>query len=120
MEQSHSLLFLNFVLLPAIGVVAVVLTFRMLTSIYNRRLGRASDIRAEVKRYLVMLALCLAAALLLVVVFEIIPNKLHGAAPNSLEQSCAIEAGYLSPSDSSSPRATAESKSIYTRCLEAQ
>jgi TRAP-type mannitol/chloroaromatic compound transport system permease small subunit len=110
----------NFILLPAIGIAVLLLSVRILKSIYNRRLGESSDLSAEVKRYFVMLAMCLGAALLVVLVFRIIPAAVSKNSFGHTEQYCAFQAGYMSPADDVGPNTTTESRATYKHCLEAK
>ena len=121
MQSSHGTWLLYYIILPAIGLFALSLVFRILQSIYNRRLGKAGNLTQDVKRYSIMLIICFGLALLSVVLFKLLPSTLSKAAPTgSQKQACAIEAGYVSPEDNNSAWASSESKSIYQRCLEAK
>ena len=118
MEEWRGLWFLNLIILPAIGVAVLLLVIKILKSIYNQKFGKTGNLAEDVKQHMVVIAVCIGAAVISIVGFKIISSMVSDNSSRGTEQYCASVAGYVTPADDSSSRATTETKAVYRQCLE--
>lgn len=117
MNSWQSIWVINFVVIPILGIIALAFVVQLVRRRINTPDMRGFS-RQDIEGYTRTLIILLVLAMIVVVVFKIIPTLRSNSAWNSTQQACAVEAGYATPADDNSAQATYISQKAYRDCLD--